>query len=313
MTITMPKHRYSTILSCSIALLMTVSVLAEENASTTSADDFGKPPQRGASGWQSSANFGYVAGSTTKFQGSRMGDSDAFNYNIETGTHIPLDNEWFLQFGVTSGNFDFGRVSGAPIPEDIHTLRFNGGLGYRVNDRWTVTGLVSPSLYRIEDADGSDIGISGGVMARYQAKPSLAWSFGLMAAPDSDVKVMPIVGVRWQINDQYTLELGMPKTRLSYRIDPKWQVYGGLDLNGATFRTSNDLGTKSGLPQYNNALATYRDIRTGVGTSYEITRRLRAEIEAGLSVYREINYTRINEQVNFDPAPYVRIGLSYRF
>jgi len=90
---------------------------------------------------------------------------------------------------------------------------------------------------------------------------------------------MPVVGVRWLINDRYTLEVGMPKTRLSYRIDSKWAVYGGVDLNGAVFRTSEDLGTKTGLPQYNNALATYRDVRLGVGTSYEFAHGLRAELE----------------------------------
>ena len=40
---------------------------------------------------------------------------------------------------------------------------------------------------------------------------------------------------------------------------------------------------------------------------------LRAEIEAGSSVYREIRYTRIDEQVKFDPAPYARLALSVRF
>jgi hypothetical protein len=104
---------------------------------------------------------------------------------------------------------------------------------------------------------------------------------------------MPVVGVPWLINDRYTLEVGMPKTRLSYRIDSKWAVDGNVDLNGAVFRTSEDLGTKAGLPQYNNALATYRDVRLGVGTSYEFAHGLRTELETGYSVYREFDYFRM--------------------
>jgi hypothetical protein len=42
-------------------------------------------------------------------------------------------------------------------------------------------------------------------------------------------------------------------------------------------------------------------------------RGLRAEIEAGYSVYREINYFRIEQTVKFRPAPYVRLALNARF
>ena len=106
------------------------------------------------------------------------------------------------------------------------------------------------------------------------------------------------------------LEVAMPKTRLTYRVDSKWEFYTGLDLNGAVFRISEHLGTKTGLPQHNDAIATYRDIRLGVGASYEIVRGLRAELEIGFSVYREIDYFRLDDTVSFDPAPYVRLGLN---
>lgn len=294
------------------AAFLSVPAVAQENAVAT-AGDFDRPPQEGQAGWQANVDTGYVAGSAPKFQGTRLGDSDAFNYKLQAGTRVPLNKDWFLNLDLISDNFSLEQVSGAPIPENIHTLRLNAGLGYRWGEKWTFSALLSPSLYRLEDVRGDDLGISGGVLARYQANPSLTWSFGLFAAPDSDLPVMPVVGVRWLINDRYTLEVGMPKTRLSYRIDSKWAVYGGVDLNGAVFRTSEDLGTKTGLPQYNNALATYRDVRLGVGTSYEFAHGLRAELETGYSVYREIDYFRIDDSVRFDPAPYVRLGLNIRF
>jgi hypothetical protein len=272
---------------------------------------------------------GYVTGSATKFDGTKLGDSDAVNYKLQVGTRVFLNEKWFLSLGLVSDNFSLQPVSGAlppgfflglpppvsgaPIPADIHTLRLGAGLGYRWNEKWTFNVLLSPSLYRLEGLRGDDLGISGGVLARYQVKPSLTLSFGLFGAPDSDIPVMPIAGLRWLINDHYTLDVGMPKTRLSYRMEPKWAVYGGLDLNGAVFRANEDLGTKAGLPQYNNAMATYRDIRLGVGTSYELMKRLHAELEAGYSVYREIDYFRIDDTVRFEPALYIRLGLNVRF
>jgi hypothetical protein len=104
--------------------------------------------------------------------------------------------------------------------------------------------------------------------------------------------------------------VGIPKTRLTYQIDPKWSLYGGIDLSGTTFRTDETLGTKTGFPKYNNARATYRDIRLGAGAGYDVGHGLRAEIEAGYSVYRDINYKDIDQDVKFNPTPYVRLGLS---
>jgi hypothetical protein len=270
-------------------------------------------PQPGEPVWQASASSGYNAGGATKFDGQHLADSDAFNYKLQAGASVFLNKNWFIDLGLFSDNFSLQQVSGAPIPEDIHTLRLNGGVGYRWGDKWIFSAMVSPSLERLDGVRGDDVSISGGVLARYQPNPSLTWSFGLFAAPDYDVPVMPLIGVRWLINDRYTLEVGMPKTRLSYRLDSKWALYGGLDFNGAVFRTGEDLGTKTGNPKYNNAIATYRDIRVGVGTGYEIGHGLRAELDAGYSVYRQINYFRIDDTVRFDPSPYVRLGLSCRF
>lgn len=108
-------------------------------------------------------------------------------------------------------------------------------------------------------------------------------------------------------------EAGIPKIRLSYRVDPKWTFYTGVDMVGTTFRTDENFGSTIGSPRYNNTLATYWDIRLGAGVSYEITKTFRAEIEAGGSVYRRIDYSNLDQQVDFDPAPYIRLGLNLRF
>ncbi|MDB6067350.1 MAG: hypothetical protein JWR26_3558 [Pedosphaera sp.] len=297
----------------SATIFMSAPAMAQDDTATFPATNLEKPLQVAQPRWEGTFNFGYVGSTTARFKGADFGKSGAFNANLEAGTRLALNDQWFLNLGLASENFFFDQVSGTPMPDAVHTLRINTGLGYRLNEHWTITGLLSPALYRFDDVGANDVGISGGVLVTYQPKPSLTWSLGLMAAPDSDIPVAPIAGVRWLINDHYTLELGLPKTRVSYRIDPQWSVYAGADLNGTTFRASDSLGTKIGQPQFNNALATYRDVRLGAGTSYVITHGLRAELETGYSVYREVNYTRINESVRFQPAPYVRLGLSVRF
>jgi hypothetical protein len=296
----------------SVATLFSVSATAQDTNSPPASIAQPLLQKLPASGVQASLNFSYDASSKAKFQGTRLGDSDATALNLAVNTQIALDKKWFIPLGLQSDNYFLGTVSGAPIPDNIHTLRFNTGLGWHFNDQWTFTALLSPSLYRFEDVGGSDIGWAGGAVATFQQNPALTWSFGFFVAPDSDVPVLPAVGLHWLINQHYTLEVGFPKTRLTYRVDPKWSLYTGVDLNGTTFRSGETLGTKTGYPNYNNALATYRDIRLGVGAGYEVGHGLRAEIEAGCSVYRDINYNDIDQDVKFNPAPYVRLGLSIR-
>jgi len=300
----------SHVAAVSVATLFSVSAPAQD-ASAPPAGAAQPLMQKMAppSGVQAGVNFSYDAPGSAKFQGAHFGHSDATTLNLGVNTQIPLAEKWFVPLGLQSDNYFLDAVAGAPIPEAIHTLRFNTGLGWRFNDQWIFTALVSPSLYRFEDVGISDFGWSGGVIATFRQNPSLIWSFGIFASPDSDVPVLPVVGLRWQINDHYTLEVGIPKTRLTYQLDPKWSLYTGLDMNGTTFRTDKILAPNIG----NNALATYRTIRLGVGASYEVLRGIQAEIEAGYSVYRDLNYNDIDQDVKFDPAPYVRVGLNYRF
>ena len=289
-----------------------LSAMAQENTVSSETRDL-ESPLFGQPGVEASVNTGYDWASSAKFPGARSGDSDAFNFDIAVGTHIPLNDKCFVQLSLMSDNYYLEQVSGVPIPDDINTLRLNAGFGYRIDDKWTVIALVSPSLYRLDDVNGDDIGVGGGVMAAYRARTNLSFVFGIIGIPDSDVQVLPIAGLRWRVNERNLVELGAPRTRVSYFLEKNWAVYAGGNFKGTVFRSSETLGTQIGQSQYNNALANYRDIRLGVGTSCQVIRGLRAELEGGYSVYRDIDFKNIGTDVRFGPSPYVRLALSYRF
>ncbi len=271
------------------------------------------PGRLAAPGWEASLNASYVGSATTRFIGVHLADSDAKTVSLGVGRQIDINKEWFAHLGLASDNIFLGTVSGAPVPASIHTLHLNASLGCKLNEEWSLSAVLFPSLYRLDQLSSDDLGIAGGFVATWRADPSLTWTFGIMADPNSDLKVLPVLGVRWLIDDHSMLEVGFPKTRYSYRLDSQWSLYVGGDFSGSTFRTSENLGNQIGASQYNRALGTYRDARIGPGVTCRITRGLRAELEGGYSVYRRIDYTRIGQTVDFDPAPYVRAGLSGRF
>ena len=258
--------------------------------------------------WTISVDYSYVGAGGISFQGIK-GNSDAQSVNASVRGEIPLGSKWFVPVGIGSRNLFLGTIAGAPIPDQINTLAFNTGVGYHCNDQWTFAGRVGPRLYRVDNVNGNDVGITGVVMAIYKWKPNLMIALGIAFDPDNQVPVLPAAGLRWDIRPELTLNLMFPKPEIIYRWNPKLSLFVCGDLNFATFRADQNLGDKIGQPVFNNALGTYRDFHIAGGAKYQILGALSISIEGGYSVGREIDYTRINKTVSFDPSPYIQIGL----
>jgi len=252
----------------------------------------------------------FTSAGKAKFRGAEFGDSEANNLSLGVNSRVTLNEHWNIPLELRSQNLFLGSLSGAPVPEDIHTLAFGAGLSYRPNTRWSFMALAGPTLYKLSDVGGNDIGVSGRLTAMWNYSPSLKFLLGFVFSPDSDIKVLPVAGLDWAINNQLDLRLMFPKPRLIYTPNDHWSFHAGASLNMATFRTSDSLGTSIGLPQYNDAIGTYRDIRIGAGIGYRINKILSVEADCGYSVNRQIDYTRIEQRVKFHSAPYA--GLSLR-
>lgn len=255
---------------------------------------------------------GYTETGKAKFLGTKSGDSGAANMNVSIFAPQQLNEKWTVPLGLVSENLELDTISGVPVPEEIHTLSLKTGLRYRLNEEWMITGLFSPTLYKFSDVGGNDIGFSGGVSAMWRYSDSLTWMFGAVVSPDSEIPALPLVGVDWRINEEWDLRLMFPQPRVIFRPDEHWSFHAGASFVQATFRSDDTLGTSIGRPQYNDALASYRDIRLGVGAGYSLNKSLRVEVEAGYSVNRQIAYKDF-ETVEFESAPYLRFGLNFGF
>jgi hypothetical protein len=260
-----------------------------------------------------SADYSAVAGRSVNFDGA-SGRSGAQSANASVTAEVPVNDQWFVPMGLVSRNFFLGGVNGAPIPDQIDTLGAGAGLGWHYNDRWTFVGSVGPRFYRIDDVNGTDIGIGGMLRATYKWKPNLTVAFGLNFEPDRDVPVLPAAGLRWNARTNLTVSIMFPRSGVDYRVNQRLDLFAGFDGNFTVFRAESDLANKTGAPlAFNNGLGTYRDFRFGVGVDYRLIAGLSATVQGGYSFAREIDYQRIGETVKFGSAPYVQAGLRYRF
>jgi opacity protein-like surface antigen len=261
-----------------------------------------------------SVDSSYVGSGNVKYGGTTRSKSDAFSVTLGLNARIPLQDKWFAALGLGSDNFFLNSVVGAPVPDQINTMRFSAGLGYRFNQAWTVVVMLSPILYNLSDIHGNDLGFAGMVLADYHVNPDLTLAFGVGFNPDSEYPVLPAAGLIWNIRPMnLTLNLMFPRPRLIYRVTPNLSLYAGGGMVATTFRTDSDQGDKIGLPRFNNALGTYRDFRLGGGVDFQIIPGFMISVEGGYSVGRQIDYTRLDETVKFDPSPYIQAGVKGRF
>lgn len=298
--------RHFAIVAAAMITLISSSRSAEEDVTTTSLTE---------PSWQIAVRSSYTAASTAKFDGVKSAEeSDAYAFELSIGRKIKLSSSWSLLVDLGSQNIYLNSIPAARVPDEIHTFRITTGAELKVSEKWTITGLFSPSLYRFEDVSSDDVGFSGGLMMAYRYRPTLSWSLGVFVSPNSSLSpVLPVGGLDWKINQKFELQLMFPKPRLLYQITSNWSVFAGGDLTGTTFRTKDDFGTKGGFSKYNDALADYRDIRVGAGTGFQINRGIRLEVEGGYSVDRQLNYIDIDKKVKFDPSPYIGASLKVFF
>ncbi|MGO8677617.1 MAG: DUF6268 family outer membrane beta-barrel protein [Limisphaerales bacterium] len=282
-----------------------------------SQGDFAAPTAFAARDGKSRATFSvdysYVGPGQAKFQGANQGNSEAQSVNASLAGAVALNDKWFVPLGVSSADFFLNSLAGAPIPDEINTLRLLGGLGYNINDQWSIAASLGPVLYRLSDLDTGDVGLGGMVHALWRLRPDLMLAFGVGFEPDRDIPVLPAAGLRWNIRTNLTLNLMFPRPMLIYRAAPRLSLFAGADVKFAVFRGAEDMGDKIGQSRYDNALGTYRDFHLGAGVEYRLVAGLWLSVEGGYSVGREIDYERIDQTVRFDPAPYAQAGLKYRF
>ena len=149
---------------------------------------------------------------------------------------------------------------------------------------------------------GSDFGDSDACNVslgpRTRARLNQHWSFPLELR-SQNLSLSSLAGVTAP-EDIHTLQFG---AGLNYRPNDHWSSRVGADLNMVTFRTDDSLGTSVVLPQYNDALGTYRDIRIGAGVTHRISKTPSVKANLGYPVNRQIDCAGTDDRVELIPLP----------
>lgn len=256
----------------------------------------------------------FVPESSLRLGSADLGDVQTRQHRIRyTGTFNgggPVN--WSIGAEYEQFTFDFDQST--LLPDRVGSATLPLGVTWRISDRWTFLGEVSPGVYSdFEDLGGSDFNAPVIAGLSYAVNDNLLLFLQVSVDPRRDIPVVGGPGLRWQINRQWALSLLLPRPRVEFRPADRWLLYAGGEMVGGAFQLADDHGSERGRPDLDNVNMTYREIRGGIGAIWDIAGGFRLEGAVGWAFDRRFVVADRDLQWNGDGAPYARLQFSYRY
>ena len=237
---------------------------------------------------------------------------DSWWNSVEFGRRIPLDldwaagrgGQWFFRYGFEYDRFDFDNRGNLPLPDDLQSIAAVLALEYVVHHEVGILFETSPGFYFENDIRGDAFDAPTKLAAAFPLTENFYLVGGISYSHLRNYQWLPILGVYWRINDQWTLRAVVPEPRIIYRPQENLAFFAGGEVVGGSFRTDGDTGRPGRLQ---HAALTYSEWRAGGGVAWGDPDRCVFELGGGYAFSRVYDYARAGDVFNTkEGAPYVR-------
>lgn len=295
-------------------LVTTSSLFADGGEAKTSFKDI-DPGLRQPLVETVSAHYSYVGGSDLKSNGNGNLSEQTADFNYEL--RVPVNDTVGVGFGLKYNRIDFGVPENSFLPDSLETVNI-GLLGYyKLSNDWSLFAMFGPRMNLVngwDDIGSNNITWSGGFGAQHEFNKDLSLQFGLGVNPGTDnLPILPLLGLRWHFADQWTLNVGFPRTAIDYQVLPNLQLSLETSFFGGTYQTGSTYGSDTGHPELNNRSLRYNEVRVGLGATYTVVKNVDLELSTGAVVYREFDFKDTDYDPTVKPAPYVQGGIRVKF
>jgi hypothetical protein len=203
----------------------------------------------------------------------------------------------------------------AAIPDVINAVDLQLGADVQLSSALLMRMEIHPGFYgTFDNISFRDLNIPFVAGLSYFVSADFIVTLGVSVDLNSQIPVIPAVGVHWKLSDRWTIDGVAPRPQLQYQLSDKVTLFAGADVRETTFRMNDDFGTSHNTPALNSAILDYWEIRAGGGLTWSVYKSLKLDMEAGFVPYRRFDYFRADvKAVSSDWFPYVRLGLSAKF
>ena len=240
------------------------------------------------------------------------GEQDALQSSIEYSHRFLLTGKIYARAGFAYNRFDFGESS-APVPDHLHSLSALIGVDYMVGKETGAFLHFRPGFYTEDDFDSAsfDVPIIGGSVIVLQPDRLYLFVGATAAFLRGNLPVLPIAGVIWKPNDQWSVFGMLPEPRITYSPTQAIDLWIGGQLVGGSFRTDRDDSIQP--RRLSGAQVDYSEYRAGMGLEVHCGDSVSLIASGGYAFRRNFDFERADREFKTDPAPYVRVALKAEF
>lgn len=260
---------------------------------------------------------GAYIGSGSISRGLRsIGDYSEISNSINFVVSDQIKDSLILRLGVDWSRYAFDSQNpSAPIPDVLNALDLQLGADVQLSSALLMRMEIHPGFYgTFDDIGFRDINVPFVAGLSYFVSADFIVTLGVSVDLNSQLPVIPAVGVHWKLSDRWTIDGVAPRPQLQYRLSDNLTLFAGADVRETTFRMDDKFGSARDTPMLNSAMLDYWEIRGGGGLTWSVYKSLKLDMEAGFVPYRRFDYYRADvKAVSSDWFPYVRLGLSTKF
>jgi len=204
------------------------------------------------------------------------------------------------------------RPAAFDLPPRLHDLAIDFNHFRRVTNDWIANVAVTPGIYADDHSFDADeaLRLNGRAVAIYDPSPEWKGVLGVTYVHGGWAKIVPIVGVVYEPNDDVKYELVFPRPRVAWRLpmspvpgrDEYWFYVLGEFANAIWAIEQSD-----GTPD----VFASRDFRVILGLERKIIGGLSHRLEVGYVFNREIKLASDGREVDLDDSLLLRVGLVY--
>lgn len=247
--------------------------------------------------------------------GTLLGEVETTRYKVEATYSVPSEGNWSFEIGGTyeALETDHSHVDSL-LPENLTAVSLNLQAMWRISNRWAFIADVEPGFYGDDEVDFSDaFNAPLTLLGRWQKSDDLSVMFGLRVNAFSDSVVLPVLGVAWEINPEWELVLGVPRTELRYQWSEQLSLYGGVALEGSSYAVDDPSVTAPGGAPLRDTYVSESEIRGLIGMEYRFDSGVKLSVEGGYAFEREFDYHDEDVKLEVDPGAFGAVSVSFSF
>lgn len=259
-----------------------------------------------------SSSYSYSSKSDVERNG-KLGSVAVSQLEFEAAFSLPAPDTWRFSSALSWQRTGLDLSGAVPLPDKLERIGVSfmaiKDLAQEIGPGWTAVARISPSFSSDDGAiSGDSFSLFGLAALGKKVSPTFSWQAGIVGVTRGDMKVIPMVGVRWLFAPDWELSVGFPRTGVAYKVSEALRLNAGVMVQGGTYYLSHAPAIGLG-----HTYLDYREFRAGLGAEYQFSKNFSAILDGGVTLDRRFDYYDRNFKLNGDSATYGRLSLKYRF